>query len=615
MNNKRVKESISKIKKVLGNVSLPENKSADAKLKLQEIEMRNNDKHLYLGIVGEFSSGKSTLINALIGKDFFITDAWQGTTTIPTHIRYAANVDLIINYKDGQQQTYSGSKRSLLERFLPNVYNKLTSWQKITLGLKGLFSANNYDKEMLQLFDLLTTSDELAEIISEVIVEYPSEILKDGLVIIDTPGTDSTNPQHKKIAEETIAKKCDLAFVIIPSERPLSMTLASFVKRNMGHSLDKCVFFLTKVELIKKPEERVRLYNGVKNRIQSMMSINNPLLINAPTLLFLEHNNIVEPSGLLNHFTEFEKKEMTELYRQNVDNLLSQIYESKEETISHKLKVLLNTILAELTIELSNKDKELSRNLQILKQLRTKPLRDFMTEFFRTEDLAQQYYSLNSKMKEKCSSEASSLIWHVRWEIDRITPNNSDNPKDDTQDIMESSDVKSYGESCFNDCYTYFLSLLKEIQTEYEKSFARFRKEFTNSFSIEALDFEFSLQTKTSWQKKYQVRFDKDSITTGTIARWWKDLSEVQAEMKEAIRPYIEQGFDKISKSYTSIIEKVNQDLEFQMEQIRQRFISKFEKVIQRRIQEELRNEERIKAELEEIKNTVKTLNEEKSNL
>lgn len=615
MNNKRVKETIAEIKKVLGKVTLPENKSHEAKTRLQEIELRNNDNHLYLGIVGEFSSGKSTLINALIGKDFFITDAWQGTTTIPTHIRYAANIDLIINYKDGQQQTYSGSKRSLLENFLPDVYNKLTGWQKIALGLKGLFSANNYDQEMLQLFDLLTTSDERAEIISEVIVEYPSEILKDGLVIIDTPGTDSTNPQHKKIAEETIAKKCDLAFVIIPSDRPLSMTLASFVKRNMGHSLDKCVFFLTKVELIKKQEERIRLYNGVMNRIHSMMSINNPQLMNAPTLLYLEHNNVVEQSGLLNHFTEYEKKEMADSYKQNVDKLLSQIYESKEETISHKLQVLLNTILAELTVELNNKDIELRKNLQTLEQLRTKPLRDFMTEFFRTEDLAQQYYSMNSKMKEKCSSEASSLVWHVRWKIDRITPNNSDNPKDDTQDIMESSDVKSYGEGCFNDCYTYFLSLLKEMQTEYEKSFARFRNEFTNTFSIEALDFEFSLQTKSSWQKKYQVRFDKDSITTGTISRWWKDLSEVQAEMKEAIQPYIEQGFDNISRSYTSIIEKVNRDLEYQMEQIRQRFISKFEKVIQRRIQEETRNEERIKAELDEIKNSVKILNEEKNNL
>lgn len=615
MNNKRVKESISKIEKVLANVSLPDNKSAEAKLKLQEIKLRNNDKHLYLGIVGEFSSGKSTLINALIGKDFFITDSWQGTTTVPTHIRYAANVDLIINYKDGQQQTYSGSKRSLLEKFLPDVYSKLTNWQKITLGLKGLFSANNYDQEMLQLFDLLTTSDELAKIISEVIVEYPSEILKDGLVVIDTPGTDSTNPQHKKIAEETIAKKCDLAFVVIPSDRPLSMTLASFIKRNMGHSLDKCVFFLTKVELIKKQEERGRLYDGVKSRIQSMMSINNPQLVNAPTLLYLEQNSIVEPSGLLGHLSAIEKKRMADLYKQDVSNLLSQIYKSKEETISHKLKVLLNTILAELTIELNNKDKELNQNLQTLKQLRTKPLRNFMTEFFRTEDLAQQFYSLNSKMKEKCSSEASSLVWHVRWEINRITPNNSDNPKDDTQNIMESSEVKSYGEGCFNNCYTYFLSLLKEMQTVYETSFARFRNEFTNTFSIEALDFEFSLKTKTSWQKKYKVRFDKDSITTGTIARWWKALSEVQTEMKEAIRPYIEQGFDKTSKSYASIIEKVNQDLEGQMEQIRQRFISQFDRIIQRRIQEELRNEERIKAELEAIQANVKVLNEEKSNV
>lgn len=613
--HKWAKESIATIKKVIERVTLPDNQFLEVNSKLKEIELRDNDNHLYLGIVGEFASGKSTLINALIGKDFFVTDAWQGTTTIPTHIRYATNIDLIINYKDGQMQRYSSNKKSLLGRFLPDVYSNLTNWKKIVLGLKGYFSANNYDKEMLQLFDILTTSDELTEIISEVVVEYPSDILKDGLVIIDTPGTDSTNLQHKKIAEETIAKKCDLAFVLIPSDRPLSMTLASFVKRNMGHSFDKCVFFLTKIELIKKAEERVRLYNGVKSRIQSMISINNPQLMNAPTLLYLEQNNVVEPSGLLSHFTALEKKEMSDLYKQNVDSLLSQIYESKEETICHKLKILLNTILAELTIELNNREKELGQNLQTLKRLRTKPLRDFITEFFRTEGLARQYHSLNFKMKEKCSSKASSLVWHVRGNIDKITPNNSNNPKDDTQNIMNSCDVKSYGESCFNDCYTFFLSLLKKMQSEYEISFTRFRKEFTNTFSIEALDFVFFLQIKYSWQKKYQVRFKKKDITTGLIARWWKELDEVQSQMKEAVRPYIEQGFDKIYYSYSSIIKKVNDDFENQMEQIRWHFISKYEKVVQRRIQEELRKEERINAKLEEIQTYVKMLNEVKKQL
>ena len=90
-------------------------------------------------------------------------------------------------------------------------------------------------------------------------------------------------------------------------------------------------------------------------------------------------------------------------------------------------------------------------------------------------------------------------------------------------------------------------------------------------------------------------------------------VDEVQSQMKEAVRPYIEQGFDKIYNFYSSIIKKVNDDFENQMEQIRWHFISKFEKVIQRRIQEELRKEERVNAKLEEIQTCVKTLNEVKN--
>ena len=58
---------------------LPEDKLCYLNIQLNRIKKRIGDNKVYIGIVGEFSTGKSTLINSLIGADFFVTNAVQGT--------------------------------------------------------------------------------------------------------------------------------------------------------------------------------------------------------------------------------------------------------------------------------------------------------------------------------------------------------------------------------------------------------------------------------------------------------------------------------------------------------------------------------------------------------
>ncbi len=64
-------------------------------------------------------SGKFTLINALIGQDYFVTNSLQGTTTIITSIRYGSSVNLELRYKNGDVKSYSRNKLSLIEKYLP----------------------------------------------------------------------------------------------------------------------------------------------------------------------------------------------------------------------------------------------------------------------------------------------------------------------------------------------------------------------------------------------------------------------------------------------------------------------------------------------------------------
>lgn len=81
---------------------LSEEKRSSLSKQLNRIKKRISDKKIYLGIVGEFSTGKSTLINSLIGEDFFVTNAIQGTTTTITKLEYGKKIGLKIEFTSGK---------------------------------------------------------------------------------------------------------------------------------------------------------------------------------------------------------------------------------------------------------------------------------------------------------------------------------------------------------------------------------------------------------------------------------------------------------------------------------------------------------------------------------
>ena len=76
--------TLSLAKSVLTNHALSKATVHEFESSIQKIESRAADKQLYLAVVGEFSVGKSSFINALLRDNFLMSDVLQGTTTAPT---------------------------------------------------------------------------------------------------------------------------------------------------------------------------------------------------------------------------------------------------------------------------------------------------------------------------------------------------------------------------------------------------------------------------------------------------------------------------------------------------------------------------------------------------
>jgi len=587
---------IKKIRQVIKSSLLDGNQQQSFIKRLDFIERRWSDGNLYVGIVGEFSSGKSTLINALIGQDYFVTNSLQGTTTVITSIRYGSFINLELKYKNGEIVKYSNHKLALIEKFLPEEFSQLSFSDKLKIKAGDFFSLNGKDDFMLRIFDVVTTSNRISKELDEVTVYYPSDFLKNGIVLIDTPGTDSLIPEHTEITKNAIATKCNLAFVIIPALAPVSVTLSDFISENLEHCIDHCHFLVTKIEMIR--DDRQAHLIGVSKRLINSLEIENPHVIAAPTLLSLEERQIIEQTGLLSKLSQEEKKSLISTYNKDIANLFSNISKnksrSKQATTEKLLKDLLSNVLIELNKLLQNKENLLRRK----QSNRTMPLETILSRLNRN-DIATSHELVLDRIKSRFSSERSAFEREVYSDISIA------DTKDEIQGTIRSEYVMKLGQSGFQSCYNYVIEQTNWLISYYKDSINKFENEFRTSYALESLGFSPSVDSSLISIKNYKNSFSSSSLSTFPLKRMFIKKETIRSEMRVAVREYLIAKYGRLFNFYSSKVIKLDEKLGRQVEKLLQQYAKKYTKTINSRIAQELEIEKSITTEINSIRSHI----------
>lgn len=193
---------------------------------LARVRRRQADPTVTMAVIGEFSAGKSSFINALLREELFETDAVQGTTTSSTVIGYAPKRTLRVSGTEG-----ATSSRD----FAPDQANEL----RATLSR-------------------LTAHGDEGSVGAHIELGHPSDFLRAGVRIADTPGTGSLSQWHDEVTRKTLREEADGCIVLTPAVQPLSQTLRDFLRDELSDQLSTCVFVLTKIDLV-RPRERQRV--------------------------------------------------------------------------------------------------------------------------------------------------------------------------------------------------------------------------------------------------------------------------------------------------------------------------------------------------------------------
>ena len=268
-------DEVKSIKNIINLLDSDDQKVINETLSVMKTEFDSitemlGDTRLYVGVTGEFSSGKSTFLNALLEHDVLETDVNQGTTCAPTIIEYCDEPNVLVKYTDGTEVSLTDDR---MIKFYTNLYKKINkSGIKILSNFffkKSAFS-DDISKKFITLF---AANEDVSKNIASVNWSYPLNVLSDGLVVIDTPGIGtSANKRHTEVAE-AVSKKCDALIVLFDLNKPLSNELINNVKSVTNGDPSNCVFIGTKADTIKKREVE-RLISFCKNKLHKSLNAN-----------------------------------------------------------------------------------------------------------------------------------------------------------------------------------------------------------------------------------------------------------------------------------------------------------------------------------------------------
>ena len=192
---------------------ISESGTADGGKRLGEVAEKLEQGQFNLVIMGQFKRGKSTVINALLGAEVVPT-AIVPLTSIITVLRFGELPRALVRYLDGKIQEIPLSEIPDYVTEKRNPENRLQ--------------------------------------VREVEIFYPSEYLRDGVRIIDTPGVGSVFKHNTDVAYAFLPY-VDAGIFIVTADPPLGESEQAFLKAIQDYA-DKFFFVLNKTDLVEEKD-------------------------------------------------------------------------------------------------------------------------------------------------------------------------------------------------------------------------------------------------------------------------------------------------------------------------------------------------------------------------
>ena len=192
----------------------------------ETVRQRLGEERFHLAVLGQFKRGKSTLLNALLGDDLLPTDILP-VTAIPTFIQSGAQLGAKVYFLNSSEpQVFTAEEGRSLGEFLSEYVTEV---------------GNPHNKYL----------------VSRVEVSHPASLLRQGVVLVDTPGVGSTHKHNTEIAHQ-ILPQCDAALFLVSPDPPITEMELDYLKE-IKQRLPRTFYLLNKVDFLDEQEQKSSL--------------------------------------------------------------------------------------------------------------------------------------------------------------------------------------------------------------------------------------------------------------------------------------------------------------------------------------------------------------------
>ncbi|HEX9923049.1 MAG TPA: dynamin family protein [Anaerolineae bacterium] len=207
--------------------------------KFQKLSQRLTEERFHLAVLGQFKRGKNTLLNALLGEVILPT-AVVPLTAIPTFLHSGLHRQAQVIYQASQPgETFYGHNTDELTIFLTKFVTEAGN------------PKNQRGVSHVELF-------------------HPATLLRQGVVMIDTPGIGSTL-RHNTEATLNFLPQCDAVLFLVSADPPITEVEVGFLKE-VRSRVAHLFFILNKVDYLSN-EERQAALCFFRNVLQDQVGI------------------------------------------------------------------------------------------------------------------------------------------------------------------------------------------------------------------------------------------------------------------------------------------------------------------------------------------------------
>ncbi|AXX93309.1 ATP-binding protein [Malaciobacter molluscorum LMG 25693] len=361
----------------------------------ETIDYINNQK-FSIGITGVMNAGKSTMLNALMGKEIL------GSAVVPE----TANLTIVKYDKTPSANVFYWNKQEWEK--IENSASDIKSIKEFIDETKSIFKDDlyNYIKEEsrsesvdinnLAAFTSAEASGKKCNLVKYVELKSNLEFLEDGIEIVDTPGLDDPVIQREEITKEYLST-CDMMLHLMNVSQSATLKDVEFIiDALLYQNISKLLIVITRADTVSK-EQLQEVIDYTKTSIKKQLkSLNKDSKLDyiLKTIKFIpisgrmallhrtgreeealkagfkiEDTGIIEIEDYLNDSLFGKNSSKSELIIKSAKTQIMRTIDKQTSALNYELR-LLSKSKEELELELSEFNKKKSANEKIFQAMK-----------------------------------------------------------------------------------------------------------------------------------------------------------------------------------------------------------------------------------------------------